>query len=107
MSVISESHFIRSFSNTPQNNVGGKRSKQLMFPLVHLWVRAAAAVELHWEAQQVSDGPGPDPDDVRQLSSWQAPLPPNPSELLGSSFRKPEEVLGAFLKGSSRSGEAS
>lgn len=49
-----------------------------MFPLVHLWVRAAAAVELHWEAQQVSDGPGRDPDDVRQLSCWRAPLLPHP-----------------------------
>lgn len=72
-----------------------------MFPLVHLWVRAAAAVELHWEVQQVSDGPGQDPDDVRQLSSWQAPLLPNPSELLGSSFQKPEEAVGFwfFFKG--------
>lgn len=61
-----------------------------MFPLVHLWVRAAAAVELYWEAQQVSDGPGPDPDDVRQ---------PQPGSLLfstnlESSFQKPGEVVG-------------
>lgn len=67
-----------------------------MFPLVHLWVRAAAATELHWEAQQVSDGPGPDPDDVRQLSSQQAPFPSKPSELLGSPFQKPEEIVAGF-----------
>lgn len=45
----------------------------------------------------MSDGPGPGPDDVRQFSSWQAPLPPNPSELLGSSFQKPEEVFGFYF----------
>lgn len=69
-----------------------------MFPLVHLWVRAAAAVELHWEAQQVSDGPGPDPDDVRHCSSCQAPLlpPPNPSG--GHHFESLKRFWGFFLR---------
>lgn len=63
-----------------------------MFPLVHLWVRAAAAVELHWEAQQVSDGPGPRPDDVRQPYPGSLLFPTN----LRSSFQKPGEVVGFF-----------
>lgn len=67
---------------------------KLMFPLVHLWVRAAAAVELHWEAQQVSDGPGPDPSDVRQPHPGSLPFPTN----LGSEFQRPGEVVG-FFKG--------
>lgn len=64
-----------------------------MFPLVHLWARAAAAVELHWEAQQVSDGPGPDPDDVRQLSSWQAPLPRTPASSWGHHFESLKRLV--------------
>lgn len=42
----------------------------------------------------MSDGPGLHPDDVKELSSCQAPFPPGPGEFLGSSSQKPREVVG-------------
>lgn len=63
-----------------------------------LWVRAAAAAGLHCEAQQVSDGPGPDPDDVTQLSSWQAPLPWAPARSWGHHFESPKRLVVFSLR---------